>query len=91
MSEAVYKRSDEAIFSEIGGDVVALHVRRGQCYGMEAVTAAVWGLLAEPADLSTICAQLAERYEVDADTCRVEVSRLLDQLQEEGLIEQAAA
>lgn len=82
-----YKRSEQALHSEVGGDVVALHIDRGQCYGMEKVTADVWRLLAEPSDLDIICVQLQQQYDVDPDVCRSDVATLLVQMHSEGLIE----
>lgn len=87
MSLPRYKRSDDALFSEVGDDVIALHVHRGQCYGMEKVTADVWSLLAEPADMESICSRLIDRYDVEPDVCRAEIARLLEQLENEGLVE----
>ena len=91
MSSAMYKRSQDAIFSEVGDDVVALHIQRGQCYGMEKVTADVWNLLAEPSDLERLCSRLVERYDVHPDECRADVARLLDQMLKEGLVERVVA
>ena len=82
-------RSGQALSADVGEDVVALHVARGHCYGMEKVAAAVWNLLAEPIDLDRICEQLVQRYDVDAGTCRAEVGALLAQFESEGLIEPA--
>lgn len=82
-----YKRSEQALHSEVGRDVVALHIDRGQCYGMEEVTADVWRLLAEPSDLDTICGQLQEWYDVKPDVCRDDIATLLGQMHAEGLIE----
>jgi len=87
----MYKRSQDAIFSEVGKDVVALHVHRGQCYGMEKVTADVWNLLAEPSDIDRICSELIERYDVEPDLCRADVTRLREQMHKEGLVEQVSA
>jgi len=87
----MYKRSQDAIFSEVGDDVVALHIQRGQCYGMEKVTVDVWNLLAEPSDLESLCSRLVERYDVPPDECRADVARLLDQMLKEGLVERVAA
>ena len=82
-----YKRRGEVLHAEVGDDVVALHVDRGQSYGMENVTAAVWRMLAEPTDLESICEALQQRYEVSPDTCRSEVGRLLERFESEGLVE----
>ena len=35
MNSPTYKRSQNAIFSAVGDDILALHVHHGQCYGMQ--------------------------------------------------------
>lgn len=90
MSEPRYRRSPEALHSNIGEDVVALHVRRGNCYGMEKVTANVWHMLEEELDIDQICERLTHIYEVDDETCRADVTKLIDKMKDEGLIEEAA-
>ncbi|MEO6581066.1 MAG: PqqD family protein [Sphingomicrobium sp.] len=87
MSEPVYKLSGKAMFTSVGGDIVALNIDDGQCYGMEKVTATVWRLLETPMSLDEICDRLAAMYAVDTVTCRNEVDRLFAQLQSEGLVE----
>ena len=87
MNSPLFKRSAEALYCEVGADVVALHVGRGQCYGMENVTAAVWTLLGEPATTEQLCDKLVELYDVDPETCRTEIEPLIAMLREEGLVE----
>lgn len=82
-----YKRSAQALHSEIAGDVVALHIERGECFGMEDVTAEVWRLLAEPNDLDAMCASLTGSYGVDDEQCRTEVGQLLAEMEAAGLVE----
>lgn len=90
MTSPLFKRSNNAIFANVGEDIVALHTQLGRTYGMEKVTAAVWNLLAEPIDLDDICNHLIEQYDVTPDQCRAEIETLLDQFQREGLVEQVA-
>jgi hypothetical protein len=87
MAKRYYKRSSEALFAEVAGDVVALHVERGQSYGMEKVTANVWRLLEQPSDVDSICDQLARQYDVDPETCRRDVGQLIELFEQEGLVE----
>ena len=82
-----YQRSAQALHSEIAGDVVALHVERGECFGMADVTAEVWRLLAEPNDLDAMCAALTATYNVEDSQCRAEIGPLLDELVAAGLVE----
>lgn len=90
MTATKYRRSGQALHSEIGGDVVALQIARGQCFGMTNVTADVWRLLLEERSLDEICAQLLEQYDIDEDSCRNEVGQLIDVMTNEGLIEPVA-
>ena len=90
MSEQLYRRSQKALFSSVGDDIVALHVDNGHCYGMEKVTATVWELLAEPTSATALCEQLTALYEVEPDVCRADVERLLSDFRKEGLIEPVA-
>ncbi len=90
MSEPIYSRSEKALVADVDEDVVALNVERGFTYGMTGVTAAVWKLLSQPRDLPNLCDELLQLYEVDADVCREQVSRLLDEMVAEGLLEQSA-
>jgi hypothetical protein len=85
----MYQRSQQAIFSEVGSDIVALNVERGSCYGMEEVTATVWQLLSDPQTLEQICSRLVEIYEVDPETCKVDVQALIGDLESEGLIQRS--
>jgi hypothetical protein len=87
----LYKRSDEALHSSIGEDVVALNVENGQCYGMHDVTVAVWNILADPVSVEGICQHLTQTYDVRPEVCRRDVDRLISELEKEGLIEAVRA
>jgi hypothetical protein len=82
-------RCNDLLEADINGEIVALHIDNGQCYGMNAVAARVWALLAEPTSPGDICAKLGQEFEVDPDTCRLEVQALLAQFKAEGLIRPA--
>jgi hypothetical protein len=87
MSAQLFKHSGEALFANVGDDVVALNVEGGQCYGMDSIAGTVWGMLAEPAHVESICARLLEIYDVAPEICRNDVAKLIQQFEEEGLLE----
>lgn len=89
VSERRFRRSSDAIHGDVGGDVVALHIPRGRCYGMEDVTASVWKLLERPATIGEICLALTSEYEIEPEECRSDISELLAQMTREGLVEVA--
>lgn len=83
-------RCDDLLEADVNGEIVALHIDKGQCYGMNNVASRIWALLAEPRTPEEICERLVEEYEVDPATCRADVEALLADLKAEGLIKPAA-
>lgn len=86
LEESLFSRSDEALFAEVGEDVLALHVANGRCHGMERVAADVWRMLDQPVSLAEICGRLVADYEVEPDECRRDVGALLQSMIAEGLV-----
>ncbi|HJU76528.1 MAG TPA: PqqD family peptide modification chaperone [Sphingomicrobium sp.] len=82
----LYRRSESALFSNVGDDIVALHVENGRCYGMEKATAAIWDLLAEPIAIDQLVERLTTTYDVEPTECRTDLERIIGQLEQEGLV-----
>lgn len=80
-------RSDGFVQAEVDGEVVALNIDKGICYGLNKVGSRVWALIAEPRRIGDICATLVSEYEVDSATCEQQVIDLLEGLRAEGMIE----
>ena len=72
--------------SEVDGEVIALDVERGQCYGLNEVASRVWQLLETPMSIDEISVTLIEEYDVDGDECRAQVRELIDELVSAGLV-----
>jgi hypothetical protein len=85
-----YQRCPDTLAAEVNGEVVALNVERGQCYGLNEVASRIWDMLAEPRTIDQLRDALTENYEVDAETCESEVKRLIGELQAEGLVRTSA-
>jgi hypothetical protein len=86
---ALIVRCEDLLEADVNGEIVALHIDKGQCYGMNGVASRIWAMLAEPISPSSICSRLSEEFDVDAETCQRDVSALLDDLRKEGLIKAA--
>lgn len=83
----MYQRSPQALFSTIGDDVVALHVERGQAYGMQDVTATVWTMLEEPTTIEAMCDRLTDEYDVERAQCERDIGELIATFVAEGLVD----
>jgi hypothetical protein len=77
---------DGLVEAEIDDEILALSVKRSNCYGMNRVGSHVWKLLAKPIRICDLCAALFAAYRVDPDVCEYQVLDLLEELRAEGLI-----
>ncbi|HEY1604031.1 MAG TPA: PqqD family peptide modification chaperone [Allosphingosinicella sp.] len=75
------------IEAEVDGELVALHVDNGTCYGFNATATRIWGMIEEPKRVSELRDALLEEYDVPPDVCEAELVDLLKDLEGDGLIE----
>ena len=85
-STTVVARTDGFIEAEVDGEVVALSLERGTCYGLNRVGSRIWNLLDRPSRIGDLCATLLTEFKVDPDVCERQVLDLLEELRTEGLI-----
>ena len=85
------RRSDALLTAEVDGELMAMSVEKGFCYGLDRVGTRVWSLIAEPRSVDEVCDVLLGEFEVDSARCRREVVALLGHLLKEGLVEVKAA
>lgn len=86
-SQSLYQRLPGTVTSEIDGELVALNVAKGTCYGLNAIATRVWNLILDAKSLEEICSVLIAEYAVDDQTCRTDVGQLLEDLVGEELVE----
>jgi hypothetical protein len=78
--------AENVVHEMVDGEVIAIDLSNGSYYSLAGSGPAIWGLLARGATESEICDGLAGRFDADAETIRGEVSTLLGQLGESGLV-----
>jgi hypothetical protein len=83
---SIVARNPGFIEAEIDGEIVALSIEEGACYGLNRVGSHIWNLLTTPTRISDLCETLLAEYAVDADECERQVLDLLEELCTEGLI-----
>jgi len=86
-SDTRVRQMNGMLQSAIDGDVVAMNIDRGMCYGLNSMGSHIWRLLEDWTTPGAICAALMREYDVEANVCQLEVRRLLDELASESLIE----
>lgn len=74
------------IYRELSGEIVLLNLQSGVYYGLDAVGSRIWQLLAQQRKLEDVCAIMLDEFEVPADVLRADVTRLLGELSDKGLV-----
>jgi len=81
------ERRGEMIETEVDGELVALHIDNGTCYGFNGTATRIWSMIEQPRLLSELTQELVGEYDVDDATCEAELRELLDELAADGLVE----
>lgn len=79
-------RREGLIEAEVDGEIVALHVETGTCYGFNQTATRIWSLLEQPKTLAQLCAALGDEFDVDPDQCEGDVEALLRELSDDNLV-----
>lgn len=79
-------RNQDIPSGEIDGELVALDLDRGECFGMDQVGSAIWSLAAEPVTVGAIVDSLTERFDVERERCLADLQPFVGDLIEEGLL-----
>jgi hypothetical protein len=79
-------RNGTLLEAEVDGEIVALNVESGTCYGFNSTATRIWSMIERPRSLGEICDSLVAQFEVAPDECRRDVVALLRELQSDGLI-----
>jgi len=78
--------SPNVIHETIEGEVIVIDLRSGTYYSLREAGATVWHALEQGADEEEMLAELERHYDGSPDEMRTATRRLLDELEEEGLV-----
>jgi hypothetical protein len=76
----------DVLFQEVGGEVVLLNLADESYFGLDTTGARIWQLLAEGRDIGELQQILMDEFEVEPDVLQADLSRLLAELTEAGLL-----
>lgn len=85
-AELLVTRRDGLLEAEVDGELMGLHIERGQAYGFNPTATRIWALVAEPQTLTALCEALSTEFEIEPAEARDDVLALLRDLESEGLV-----
>jgi trimethylamine:corrinoid methyltransferase-like protein len=74
---------------QVGDETVVLDLDNGTYYGLDQVGTRIWQLLAEGKTLAQVCDTMIEEYEVSREEIERDVTRLVADLSDKGLLKPA--
>lgn len=83
--------SDQQVFTTLGSEAVILGMRDGVYYGLDAVGARAWALLATPRRVSELVAGIVAEFDVEPERCTADLLALLDDLLARDLVRELPA
>ena len=89
-SDSCVVLSDEQVSTSLGQETVILGMGDGVYYGLDAVGARVWALLATPRRVSELVRAVVEEFDVTSEQCERDVLALLDELSERRLVREVS-
>lgn len=85
--ETVVEASDTLVSTAVGEDEILLDTDAGVYYEANSVGRRILELVHEGARVGTICEIITTEYDVDAETCRDDVTSFLTALQRADLVD----
>ena len=85
----IIQRRQSLVIQEIDGDVVILNLDSGEYYGLAEVGVEIWKRIEQPQNVQSLIDSLIADFEGDAEVIQADVLEFLNNMQEEGIIEQA--
>ena len=75
------------ISSELSGEAIILNLDSGIYYGLNEVGARVWELIQQPQSFRELLDALLEEYDVSIEGCKQDLTKILLDLKNAGLVE----
>jgi hypothetical protein len=90
MQNSKWQISPDALYREIGGEAVMLHLASSTCFGLDPAGVRIWQLLDEGQNEQGIRTAPGGEYKTDVVQLEHDVSRFLRQLREAGMVHAVA-
>jgi len=86
-TNTVISQIEEIVTTDIDGETVMMSIENGEYYGLDDIGSRIWELIARPIKVSDLIDTLLERFDVDRETCEIDVLKFLNELNEDRILE----
>jgi hypothetical protein len=86
--DTTLRRNDDMLYAPVGAEGAAMmSLTAGKYYGLNAVAARIWELLAHPMTVAQLCAQVCDEFEVDPQPCETAVIKFANEIVDNGIVD----
>ena len=78
---------EKVVFEIVDGEAVLLDLSAGTYYSLNASASRIWKLIEEHGELGKVKSVLAVEFNVDSDVLESDLTTVIDELQQKGLLE----
>lgn len=84
---SIVAAKDEAISTDLDGEVIILNTVKGIYFGLDAVGALIWASIQKPTPLHEVRDAVLKEYNVDAAVCEADLLALIQNLDAQALVD----
>jgi len=85
-NNSILTRNPEMIAGEIDGQLVMVSIESGKYLHLNKVAGRIWEILEKPDTFENLCAILIQEYDINIESCQLEVGGFLQELLEQNAI-----
>lgn len=82
-------KRDTVLSTDLGDEYVMMDIDSGDYFSLDGVSRRIWELLDTPASPDDLVTALIGEYDVDAETCKAEVTSFLQDLLDANILQPA--
>ncbi len=82
-----YQRTSEIVSADMDGETVIMSLEANAYFGITGIGGRVWDMLEQPQTIDALVEHICLEFDVSRDICRRDVTLLLLDLEEYGLVQ----
>ena len=83
----IVRVSPGALYREVQGEAVILHLDSGEYFGLDSIANRAWQLVVEKGDLAQVEAAMVEEFDVDEGTLSIDLAQFVEELVTKRLVD----
>jgi hypothetical protein len=84
--ESMISRHPGQLSAEVNGEVLMMHEKSGNYFGLNPVASFIWQALSEPQSVAALCDAVVAHYGIAREICEPDVLFFIDDMIKDGLM-----